>query len=91
VALAALVTPVRQLPGTRVTALRANEPLRPPQPVQTVSVGPKLRLELAQRPGIVRSGQWGRGHSAILLRLNGYPTIFYYTRPSIVVEPPAHP
>ncbi len=49
-ALAALIAPVGQLPGPGVSALRAEEPLRPAQPfevVQAIRVGPEPGMELA--------------------------------------------
>ncbi len=58
-ALAALIAPVRQLPGPAMSALRTGEPIRPAEPVQvvqTVGVGPEPRLELAERARIVLSG-----------------------------------
>ncbi len=69
-ALPALIAPVSQLPGLGVTALRAEEPTRPSQPlqvVQAVGVAPKPRLELAERTWIVLPGLW-TSDSVILLR-----------------------
>lgn len=72
----ALQPPVRHPPPAGVPAVRADEPIRPPQPlevVQAVGVGAKPRLELAERARVVPSSL-GTGDGGILGRLDGYPT-----------------
>ena len=76
--------PIAQPPATELSAARAHEALRPPQPlqvVQAVSVGHEPRLQLAQRPRIVGPGHRSGDHTAERtsqpVRLSGYPKCRY--------------
>jgi hypothetical protein len=72
----ALEPAIAQRPSPRVAAIRAYEPVRPPQPlqvVQTVHIRAEPGQEVTGRRWVVDAGPWGRGHKVILLRLSGDP------------------
>ena len=78
-AVTALHPAVRQPPPARITAVRAGEPARPAQPlqvVQAVLISAEPRQELTSRPRVVRPGP-GIIHQVSLLRLSGYPRVFF--------------
>lgn len=76
VAAGALVGPIGHGPATRVLTEWANEALRPAQPsnvVETVSVGPEPRLELAGRALVVHSTLGTIDHPTSVVGSDGYP------------------